>query len=164
MAKLYELSESYRQLLNYVEDEEVDLEMFKDTLESIEDLMGDKMENIAKLIKNTNGDIEVFKQEENRLYNRRRSMENKVEYLKKYLLESLETTGLKSVKAGTFTVRKQKNPDNISISENAKIPEEFLTPQEPKIEMKALKEAVLKNGLKIDGVSKAPESYHVRIQ
>jgi hypothetical protein len=161
---LYELSQSFAQLQDMIDNDEFDLETIKDTLESIEIGIEEKFENISKLLKNLNGKIEMFKGEEKRIATKRKSMENKVEWLKGYLLTSLEVTGKTKVEAGTFTVRKQKNPTSILISENAVIPEQYLIPQEPTVDTKAVKEAVLKNGEVIDGVSVAPETFHIRIQ
>ncbi len=163
MAKLYELADSYAQLLDMIDNEEVSFEDIRDTLESIEDVAEEKFENIAKLIKLTEGDIDLFKSEENRIASRRKTMENKVKSLKSYLVESLDRMQKKSVEAGTFKIRKQKNPDTIYISEGATIPEEYLIPQEALVNNKALKEAVLKEGKEIEGVSKAPETFHIRI-
>lgn len=163
MAKLYELTESYQQLLDYIDNEDVDIDTFKDTIEAIESGIEEKFENIAKLIKNTEGDIKVFKEEEKRLSTRRKSMENKVDYLKKYLLESLQKISKDKVETGTVKVRKQKNPDTITISEGAKLPEKYLIPQEAKVDTSTLKEDVLKNGVEVEGVEKAPTTYHIRI-
>jgi hypothetical protein len=159
---LYELSSNYAQLVELVENDEIELDMIADTLESIEDSIEVKVENIAKLIKNLEGEIEVFKKEEERLSSRRKTKENKVKWLKNYLLTSLELTKKDKIQAGTFTVRKQKNPPSIVIKDKSKIPEKFLIPQEPKEDKKAILEA-LKNGEQVDGVELAETTYHVRI-
>lgn len=164
MAKLYELADSYERLLEMIEDETVSLEDIQDTLESIEDLAELKIENIAKIIKMTEGNIEIFKAEEKRLANQRKSMENKVKSLKDYLLISLDKMKKDKVEAGLFKVRKQKNPDSVVVLNPHELPDEFKIPQEPKIDMTSLKSAVLKEGREINGVEKAPVSYHIRIQ
>jgi hypothetical protein len=161
---LYELSQNFAQLQDMVDNDEIDIEIIKDTIESIEIGIEEKFENISKLLKNLDGKIEMFKNEEKRIATKRKSMENKVKWLKEYLLTSLEVTGRTKVEAGTFVVRKQKNPTSILISDNAVIPEQYLIPQEPTVDTKAVKEAVLKNGEVIEGVQVAPDTYHVRIQ
>ena len=45
--KLYELTENYNQLLNYLEDEEVEGSIIEDTLKSIEEPLQEKTENIV---------------------------------------------------------------------------------------------------------------------
>lgn len=164
MAKLYELAESYEMLLDMIDNQDISVEDVQDTLDALEDSIGDKLENIVKIIRMTEGNIELFKAEEKRIQARRRTMENKVDSLKNYMQSTMIRLGMKKVETGTFKIRLQKNPDNISILDESKIPKDFYVKQEPKLDKTALKEAVLKEGKEIEGVTKAPESYHVRIQ
>lgn len=164
MAKLYELAESYEMLLDMIDNQDISVEDVQDTLEALEDSIGEKLENIVKIIRMTEGNIELFKAEEKRIQARRRTMENKVDSLKSYMQSTMIRLGMKKVETGTFKIRLQKNPDNISILDESKIPKDFYVKQEPKLDKTALKEAVLKEGKEIEGVTKAPESYHVRIQ
>src|SRR5690606_20495401 len=113
-------------------DEEIDMSLIQDTLESIEDGIENKFENISKLIKSLEGDIATFKEEEKRIGNRRKAMENKVVGLKSYMLESLGVIKKDSVNAGTFKVGIQKNPPSIHISDKSKLDSRYLIPQEPK--------------------------------
>lgn len=161
---LYDLSINFAQLQDLVDNEEVELDVVQDTLESINVGIEEKFENISKLIKNLNGKVEMFKNEEKRIATKRKSMENKIDWLKNYMITSLDIINKTKVEAGTFTVRKQKNPVNIIINEGAKIPEQFLIPQEPKVHTSGVKEAVLKQGMVIEGVEVAPDSFHIRIQ
>jgi hypothetical protein len=161
--KLYELSMNYSKLQEMVENEEIDIDVIKDTLEAIDDEIETKFENISKLIKNLEGEVEMFKKEEERLSARRKTRENKIQWLKSYLLQSLEMTKRDKVKAGTFTVSKQKNPISVVIKDKSKIPSKFLIEQEPKEDKKAILEAV-KNGEQVEGVELAPETYHIRIR
>ena len=79
MVKLYELTDDFKQVQQMIEEGHEGLE---DTLESIELAIEDKLENIARLIKNIEGDIAAFKAEEKRLAERRRTLENEVKNLK----------------------------------------------------------------------------------
>lgn len=161
--KLYELSHSYKQVLDMMDSEEVDEEMLIDTLESIEGSIEEKLENIAKIIMVTNGDIEVFKAEEKRIATKRKSMENTVTRLKQYTLDCLNISGQTKIQAGTFSVRKQKNPPSINVVDQKRIPLKFLIPQEPKVDTKEIAK-MLKSGKQVDGAEFKPESYHVRFQ
>ena len=84
MAKLFQLSEAYRKLYEQVDElldnEEMtddDLDMFIDTIKSIEDLIEVKIENINKLAKGWQADVDAYKKEEARLEKRRKALENK---------------------------------------------------------------------------------------
>jgi replicative superfamily II helicase len=148
--KLYELAQNYAQLMEMAEEMESDA--LVDTLESLQDAIEDKVENIAKLIKNLEADAKIIKEEEQRLADRRRSIESKVARLKEYLQEQLEVAGLQKVKRATITVAIQNNPPSVEIADEKLIPSEFMIPQNPKIDKQAILER-LKNGETVPGCS-----------
>jgi len=145
--KLYELNEAFQNIQALIEDGEEGLE---DTLESINLAIEDKLENIGKVIKNLEAEANAFKEEEKRLVERRRSIENNIKRLKQYAEDSLKTTGQRKVKAGLFTFAIQKNPPSVKIHDEKLIPEQFFIPVEPKIDKKTLKE-MLQEGAEIPG-------------
>ncbi|WP_199425800.1 siphovirus Gp157 family protein [Thermaerobacillus caldiproteolyticus] len=148
--KLYELAQNYAQLMEMAEEMESDA--LVDTLESLQEAIEDKVENIAKLIKNLEADVKVIKEEEQRLADRRRSIESKIVRLKEYLQQQLEVAGLQKVKRPTITVAIQNNPPSVEIADEKLIPSEFMIPQDPKIDKKAILER-LKNGEWVPGCS-----------
>jgi len=148
--KLYELAQNYAQLLEMADDMESDA--LVDTLEALQGEIEEKAENIAKLVKNLEADAKIIKEEEQRLAERRRAIEAKVERLKAYLQEQLEVAGLQKVKRPTITVAIQNNPPSVEIADEKLIPSEFMIPQPAKIDKKAILER-LKNGEEIPGCS-----------
>jgi predicted nuclease with TOPRIM domain len=148
--KLYELTQSYVSVMEMAE--EMDVTTLQDTLESIEEEIHDKAENIAKLIKNINADVDALKNEEKRLADRRKSLENKVTHLKGYLQNQLEVAGLDKVKRPTLTVSIQNNPPSLDIADESLIPSDYRIPQPDKIDKKSLL-TMLKDGMEIEGVS-----------
>ncbi|WP_440110117.1 siphovirus Gp157 family protein [Paenibacillus sp. QZ-Y1] len=169
MPSLYKLSEDYKFLSEYLEasldnDEvgEDDFEMYKDTLEALEDGIENKCENIVKFMRNLEGDIAAYKVEEQRFSKKRRYMENKQERLKNLLCEYLEGNNLEKLNAGTFKVRLQTNPPSINIIDTKKIPDKYKTAQDPKIDSKALLKDV-KNGLVVEGAVLVTDKKHLRI-
>jgi len=148
--KLYELAQNYAQLLEMADDMESDA--LVDTLEALQGEIEEKAENIAKLVKNLEADAKIIKEEEQRLAERRRAIEAKVERLKTYLQQQLEVAGLQKVKRPTITVAIQNNPPSVEIADEKLIPSEFMIPQPAKIDKKAILER-LKNGEEIPGCS-----------
>ena len=71
---LYELSLSFQEVQNM----DLDPEVMKDTLDSIEDAIENKAENMAKLIRNLESDRLAYKEEEDRLKTKRQAVENKL--------------------------------------------------------------------------------------
>ena len=148
--KLYELARSYAELLDMAEEMESDA--LVDTLESLQDAIEDKAENIAKFIRNLEADAKIIKEEEQRLADRRRALEAKVDKLKTYLQEQLEIAGLQKVKRPTITVAIQVNPPSVDVIDETAIPIDFLIPQAPKVDKKSILER-LKKGESVPGVA-----------
>jgi hypothetical protein len=148
--KLYELSNAYKQVMDLLEEGET--ESLRDTLESIQEPLEDKAENIAKLVQSSLAECEVIKLEEKRLADRRRALETKVTGLKQYLFEQLEYAGLSKVKRPTITVSIQNNPPSCEIADESLIPSDYLIPQAPKVDKKSIM-AYLKEGNLLPGVT-----------
>ena len=85
---LYELSLAFQEVQNM----DLDPEVMKDTLDSIEDAIESKAENIAKLVRNLESDVSAYKEEEDRLKNENVKLQRiKVKWLKTYLERQHET-------------------------------------------------------------------------
>lgn len=170
MAKLYELTEAFRKFNQLVEDaldnvdnlEEDDLQMFVDTIESINDSIENKVENIVKFMKNIESDIEGFKKEEKRLYTRRKYLENKYEGLKNYMAGQLTLAKLKQVNAGSFKVKFQNSPASVEVLNENDVPSIYREAQPDKINKKDLLKD-LKDGKQIAGVLLIDDKQHLRI-
>ena len=114
--KLYELSNSYIQLLEIAED--LDATTLEDTLSSINEEFEDKVENTAKVIRQLEAQVETIRNEARRLDNRARAMEKNAKRLKEYLQEELERTGKTKVKGSLFTIGVQNNPPSVRLAED----------------------------------------------
>lgn len=155
---LYELSLSFQEVQNM----ELDPEVMKDTLDSINDAIENKAENIAKLIRNLESDVSAYKEEEDRLKTKRQATENKVKWLKTYLEDNMKLTGKTKFKSGMFNFSIQKNPASVNITDERIIPEEFLIQQPPKVDKTSLKE-ILKRGIEVPGAElKQTEGLRIR--
>lgn len=145
--KLYELAQQYNTLLDVAE--EIDSVTLQDTLESIQEAIDDKAENIAKLIRSLQADTEVIKLEEKRLADRRRAIENRIESIKYYLQNKLEVAGIDKVKRPTVTVSIANNPPSVKVIDE-KLLTAYMVQQEPTLDKKAIL-ADLKDGKQVEG-------------
>jgi len=159
MTTLYELSSNFIEVQTLIEEGGEGLE---DTLESIELTIYDKLENIAKLIRNLDGDAFALKNEEKRLADKRKSIENNIKNLKQYSQSALEATGKRKLQAGIFTYSIQKNPPSVAILDDKLIPKEYYVPVELKLDKQTIKEQ-LKNGEEVPG-AELSQSEGVRIK
>ena len=115
MAKLYELTTGYKNIEYLIEMGE-STEELEAVLNSIGGEIEDKAENIAKIIKNNEADIKAFKEEEKRIAERRKTLENDVKRLKEYLYNNMKLTGKTKFKKGTFSFNIAKNPASVEIT------------------------------------------------
>lgn len=105
---LYELSIAYEQLDEMFDNGEIDEQTYIDTLESMEYDLEDKLENIAKIIRNEEAKQKACKVEVDALRTKQASSKSKVERLKSFAMYAMKKAGYKKVQAGAFTVSYQK--------------------------------------------------------
>ncbi len=139
--QLYELTEMYLNLKD-MDIEEGDL---NSALENIDDEIETKADNIAKVLRDFDGDIETLKSEEERLAKKRKAIENRQKQLKEYLQNAMLVLDKRKFKTDLFSFNIQKNAPSLKILDESKIPEDYYK-IEKKLNKNDLKEAV-KNGL-----------------
>lgn len=135
---LYEVTGNLIAVQNLLETDEFDEETLADTLEAVEGDYEVKLENYCKVIKNLEADVEALKNETKRLTDKKRSLENNIDRLKKAMFESMKQTNTSKVKGQVFTVAIQKNggkaPVIVDVS-TAELPDELVRIKEdPDIE------------------------------
>lgn len=162
---LYELTSEYMELLAMLEDPDVDEDLIADTLEGIDGELEIKADGYARVMRQMDADAKAIKAEEERLANRRKSLENRAANLKGRLQQMMEITGKVKFKTELFSFGIQKNPAAVVIDEQyiENIPEEYLIRQDPKIDRAKLKED-LKAGKDLDGIAHLEQSESLRIR
>jgi formyltetrahydrofolate synthetase len=149
---MYDLVGNYNQVWQMLNNEDTDLQVINDTLQSIECAIEVKAQNTVLLLKN----LEVYSNgidtEIKRLQTKKTAADNKYEYIKSYLLGQIELTGLAEIKTTIATIKKQKNPQSVEIFDESLIPAKFQTvvPQTYKIS-KAEISKELKAGIEVPG-------------
>ena len=143
---LYELSQNYLA----VQDMDLEPETLKDTLDSIEEAIEVKAENIAKWIRNLEADKKAFEEEEKRFKDKKQAADNRIKSLKQYLEDNMRLTGKTKFKAGFFSFAIQNNPPSVEVFDEALIPKQFLITQPVKIDRAGIKE-LLKAGEEVPG-------------
>lgn len=128
--------------------EDIDEQTILDTLESLEGEIEDKADNYAKIIISLKADAKAIKDEETRLSDRRKALENKSETLKKNLEGVMRETGKTDFKTALHSFKIQKNPESVIIDDESKIPSTYLIEQQPQIDKNAISK-LLKSGVKV---------------
>lgn len=149
MATMYELTADYMQVLELATDPEIDPQTIADTLEAINLEIEVKAENTAKVLRELEAMAAGLKAEEQRLNERRKSIESNVERIKAGLYQAMKTTGKTKFKTALFSFNIQKNPVKLVIDDESKIPKKYFVPQPAKLDS-----AKLRDDLKAGAVRK----------
>lgn len=151
--KLYELSTQYKQIVNIAENEEFTVEQMDalvDTLESINDAIEIKAENIAKIILSLESEAAQIDVEIKRLQDRKVKSIKQADYLRNYLQDAMIQTGKTKFKTALFNFGMRQSA-SVNITDEQAIPlEYFVIKTESKPNKKLIMEQ-LKNNIKVAG-------------
>lgn len=166
MSKLYELTADYAELESWLYDEEeVDEETLLDTLEGVEGEFNVKIENYCKLIKNFEADAKAFKEESKRLAARGKTIENKIDWLKKSMFDSMKATGKNEAGGDLIKAKIAKNGGKLPVIVDAK--DEDIPVEYKKVTYSVDKEAIreaLELGQKLDFAHMGERGEHLNIR
>ncbi len=143
---LYQLSSTYLEALDNLTDPDMDLpiEAITDTLEGLSGELEEKAVNVTKFMRNMEATAKAIKEAEADMAKRRKSLENRIKWMKDYLKGSMEHTGITKIECPYFKLSIQKNPASVVINDEKAIPDQF---KEQVISWKIDKTAI-KNTLK----------------
>lgn len=145
---LYKLSEIEMQILEQLESEDgIDKEIY-DTLKFTEEEI---LVSCARVYRQILSDVQVCKDEEKRLSERKKRLENNAARLKELMFDGMKMTDAKKIHRPEFDISIKKNPPSLQIAPDARIPDEYYKAQAPILDKALLKDDV-KSGLFIDGV------------
>ncbi|EAD3175126.1 TPA: siphovirus Gp157 family protein [Listeria monocytogenes] len=147
MTTLYSIQEKYQQLLNLAE--QLDPELLKDTLESIDDELETKAENVAFVIKELEGQALVLETEIKRLSERKTTINNNIKRLKQSLQDAMEAANKPKIKTNLFTLGIRKSPHSVAVEDESKLIA-YLVEQPKKLDKTRLKDD-LKKGIDVPG-------------
>lgn len=160
---LYELTGAYLQLQEMLYDEDADPDAIWDTLESIDGDIEEKADGYAKIISQMSADSDTLGKEIERLTNRKKSLDHSIDWLKRQLKASMETTGKTKFKTKLFSFSIANNPASLVIDDPHMIPSDYLVAQEPKIDKTAIKRA-MDQGIDFSGIAHLEKTTRLSIK
>lgn len=144
---LYEMKQAAINLYEMLQADEIDEQAYNDTMEGIG--ADEKLEDYIYVIKQYEADNVAIKTEIDRLKANKEKNDKAIERMKKAVVDFMNATGQKKANAGTFKLSLRKSESTV-ITDETKIPSEYLVPQPPKADKAAIKKAI-KNGINVDG-------------
>ena len=149
--KLYELTQSYRNLENLGEQEGLTVEMIQEALGQVEEDINTKVENTCKVIKEIEADALGIDEEIKRLTVLKKQKENTAKKLKEYVEFEMNGIGLNKVEGKLFKISFRKSKV-VKVLDETKIPKEFIKVETTESISKTDLSKALKSGEIIEGV------------
>lgn len=147
MTKLYELTGDMKEL----EKLDIDSETLNDTLDGIVCEFNDKAVAILSFAENMNSDIDALSNEIKRLQARKKVFENRKARLREYLLYNMEKSGIPKIECPQFTASLRKGVESVDITDQSKLPDDYVTIEVVEKPDKAAIKRDLKAGKEISG-------------
>lgn len=144
--KLYEITEQLRELMAM---DDVPAEQLQDTLDLVNEEFEQKAEQVAAFIRELSLDSEGYKAEIERLSDRKKAIDNKIESMKDYLRVNMQSADMTKIKGKLFTITLGAPTETVYVADSALLPDDLVyIKREPnKTDIKAQ----LKSGAEIEG-------------
>lgn len=154
MASLYEIDGRVWDVIQrgYSLDEETGEFWDDSAFEALEMERTAKLEGCALWIKNLEADVEAMKVEEKKLAERRRVLENKAEYMRAYVCNSMATFGDLKIETARVALSFRKS-EAVAIVEATALPREFVTVKTTEAPDKTAIKKALKAGQDVPGAA-----------
>ena len=132
MTSLYQLTNEFQLIQNKLLESDFDEQTIADTLEGASGDLAAKSLNVAMFIRNLEASAEAIKQAEKAMSDRRKSIENKAESIRKYLKDNMQRCGITKIESPYFALTIKKNPSSVVIDDAGAIPSElYVYPDAP---------------------------------
>lgn len=149
---LRELTGQYSVLFEMAEEETIDPQIIKDSLECVDYEFEQKAEAYATIMDSLAGEVETIKKEIARLTEMKRTKENNIDYMKKALQRAMITAGKKKFKTDFHSFSIRKNAPSLDNVDSLAVPEEFLVISKT-VDRVALLKAVKEDPEKFEGIA-----------
>lgn len=148
---LYDITVQHRALFNAMANKE---EWTAEDLAAIEQLDMDfetKAVGIAAYIKELSAEMLAIKDAKEQMARREKSVANRIESLKKYLLESMDLVDKKHIKHAYFDIKVKTNPPSVNIYDETIIPQDYFKRTEVYTVDKSLIKLDIDRGIDVPG-------------
>jgi hypothetical protein len=149
----FELAAQYRRLAEILAEQHDDPQVIADTLDSISGPLDERLENLAKMVRNVETAARGVEQTMASLETRHAALSRAAERGRRLIQELMRTAERDKVTTALFTLALRKNPPVVVIDRESELPPEFLVQHQappPTPDKKAIA-ATLKAGTPVPG-------------
>lgn len=150
----FELAAQYRQLAEILAERHDDEQVIADTLESISGPLDERLENLAKMVRNVETAARGVEETIAHLEARRAGLRRAAERGRRLILDLMRAAGRERATTALFSMAVRKNPLSVVVDDAASVPPAYLTyhePPPPTPDKRAIA-AALKAGVPVAGV------------
>lgn len=165
--KLYELATALALIQDQLDQTGGELTVALEAeLDHVQLAFVEKVEHVGRWIGNLNARETILEQEIARLKHKKDVTANLRDRLKEYVKSNMLLGDVKKLEYDFFTVRVQKNPPSLLITDQSKIPAAFLTviPESYEPNRKKIMEAYKDTGELVSGTEVVTDKSHLRIE
>jgi hypothetical protein len=127
----FELAAQYRELAELLAERHDDEQVIADTLESISGPLDERLENLAKMVRNIEVAANGVEQTIASLEARRAALARAAERGRKLILDLMQTARRERVTTALFSLAIKKNPPVVVVECEAELPPTYLIYHEP---------------------------------
>lgn len=122
-----------------------------------------KFEGYCAIISELSADDDKFTNEINRLTAKRKTIRNRIKYLKDNMKTSMTMIEQNSITTPVNTIKLSANPVSVIITDKTIIPEKYFTHSDPTVNLNMIKSDI-KNGVDVDGCKLESTGVALRIR
>ena len=122
---LYNITNKFVELMDKAQEEELTEEEYNQLGEELAIQLQQKGSNIIGYTKNIELTINAMKEEEKRIADNRKVLENKLTRFKEYVKECMENNGFTKIETELGTLSIAKSPTSVEIVNEDEVPNEF---------------------------------------
>lgn len=160
---LYNITNKFVELMDKAQDGELTEEEYNQLGEELAIELQKKGNNIIGYTKNVELTINAMKEEEKRISDLRKVLENKLERFKGYVKDNMDRLGITKMETSLGTLSIAKNPMSIEIENEEEIPSEYLIVT-TKVDKTKIKNHFKETGELISGVRIIDDKTSLRIK
>ncbi len=120
---LYELTAEARESLAQLAELDLDEQTVRDTMEAIQWPVEVKAQNTLAFASNLEAEAELIEQRIAQLSRRKKSLANRSQWLKDYVLGAMQAAGIKEIRCADFVAKPRNNPERVVIDNEAGLPD-----------------------------------------
>jgi hypothetical protein len=151
--KLFELVGQIKEFEKIADSEDLEPELIRDTLESLEWDFETKAVNVAKFVLDLESRAEAIGEAAKLQKARADRIQRRADSIRAYLLWSLQCVDRKRIETADLVIARRNNPVAVQITDEKSVPDSYWVQPEPppkKIDKRLVKDA-LQSGVHIEG-------------